>query len=84
MAEMVMARKILLMPGNARIAVSFELRSNPASLGHSPNIRHRPNIGFAQSASNRAWHAVTLGRILICDPNLQSLLLLLRRSLARR
>jgi hypothetical protein len=47
---------------------------------------------FAQSCPlhnsivcQKFWvHAVTLGRPYLCDPNLQSLLLLLRRSLARR
>jgi hypothetical protein len=47
------ARKTLLMPNNAGIAVSFERRfSASLSLRHFPNIRRRPNIGSAQNASN--------------------------------
>jgi hypothetical protein len=73
MAVIVMARKTLLMRGNARIAVSFERRFTCPPLSHFPNIRHRPTIGFAQSASNGCWHPQSLGRLSLCDPNLQSL-----------
>jgi hypothetical protein len=61
MAVMMMARKTLLMRGNARIAVSFERRFTWPSLRHFPNIRHRPNIRFAQNASNGSSHPVIFG-----------------------
>ena len=79
MAVIVMARKTLLMRGNARIAVSFERRFTCPPLSHFPNIRHHPTIGFAQSASNGRSHPQSLGRLSLCDPNLQSLPSLLRR-----
>jgi hypothetical protein len=47
------ARKTLLTPSNAGMAVSFERGfSVSSSLRHFPNIRHHPNIGSAQNASN--------------------------------
>ena len=54
-AMTMIVRKTLAHAQQAGIAVSFERRfSVSPSRRHFPNIRRRPTIGFAQSASNRS------------------------------